>query len=109
MADGIYIHEVHDAFGIDNFPPISLLHVEGKIYVGVIARRLTNFLMGNKYIDISVQKAGNPGLPGWLEHCQTIWRATREAKLNANDQQEVWLDLDNAYGSVFYVQGQIHF
>ena len=100
LADGIYIPKVQDAVGIGNFRPISLLNVEGKIYFGVIARRLTNFLMGNKYIDTSVQKAGIPGFPGCLEHCQMIWRAIREAKLNAKDLQVVWLDLANAYGAV---------
>ena len=100
LADGIYIPKVQDAVGIGNFRPISLLNVEGKIYFGVIARRLTNFLMGNNYIDTSVQKAGIPGFPGCLEHCQMIWRAIREAKLNNKDLQVVWLDLANAYGAV---------
>ena len=100
LANGIYIPKEKDAVGIGNFRPISLLNIEGKIYFGVIARRLTQFLMGNNYIDTSIQKAGIPGFPGCLEHCQMIWRAIREAKLNRKDLQVIWLDLANAYGSV---------
>ena len=77
-----------------------MLNIEGKIYFGVIAHRLTQFLMANKYIDTSIQKAGVPGFPGCLEHCQMIWKAIRDAKETKKDMQVVWLDLANAYGAV---------
>lgn len=42
---------------------IALLNVEGKIFFSVLAKRLTNFLMENEYMDTSCQKAGIPGFP----------------------------------------------
>jgi len=98
LADGIQIPKEKNSVGIGNFRPISLLNVEGKIFFGVIARRMTNFLMDNGLIDTSVQKAGIPGFPGCLEHAQMIWNSIRTAKQDKSEQHVVWLDLANAYG-----------
>ena len=38
--------------------------------------RMTTFLMSNRYINTSVQKAGIPDFPGCLEHSQMIWNNT---------------------------------
>jgi len=46
---------------IIQFRPISLLSVEGKIFLGFLAWRLTRFVNSNGYIDSFVQKAGIPG------------------------------------------------
>jgi len=51
---------------IKQFCTISLLNVEGKIFFGILASRLTTFLLSNKYIDTSVQKGGAPGVPGCI-------------------------------------------
>jgi len=118
LADGIQIPKEKNSVGIGNFRPISLLNVEGKIFFGVIARRMTNFLMDNGLIDTSVQKAGIPGFPGCLEHAQMIWNSIRTAKQDKSELHVVWLDLANAYGSVphdliyrsldfFYIPGKI--
>ena len=85
--------------GITIFRPISLLNVEGKIFFGVLARRMTTFLMSNHYINTSVQKAGIPGFPGCLEHSQMIWNSILSAKRDKTEHV-IWLDLANAYGSV---------
>ena len=99
-ADGIYIPKEKDSVGIGNFRPISLLNVEGKIFFGVIAQRMTAYLTANKMIDTSVQKAGIPGFPGCLEHVSMIWSSIMKAKQEKKDLHVVWLDLANAYGSV---------
>ena len=100
VANGIWIPKETNAKGIENFRPISLLNVEGKIFFGVIAKRMTDFLIGNRYIDTSVQKAGIPGFPGCLEHSQMIWNSISLAKRNKTEMHVIWLDLANAYGSV---------
>ena len=100
LADGIWIPKEKNAKGIGNFRPISLLNIEGKIFFGVLARRLTNFLMNNNYINTAVQKAGIPGFPGCLEHAQMIWNSIQRAKKQKKEIHVVWLDLANAYGSV---------
>ena len=54
----VLIPKEKDATDISQFQPISLLNVEGKIFFSIIAQRLSTYLERNKYIDISVQKAG---------------------------------------------------
>lgn len=47
QADGIYIPKEEHSVQIGQFRSISLLNVKGKIYVTVLAKRLTNFLLNN--------------------------------------------------------------
>ena len=63
LADGIHIPKEKDSRKIDQFQPISLLNVEGKIFFGVIAKRMTRFVINNGYANTSIQKAGVPGFP----------------------------------------------
>ena len=98
LADGIWIPKEMQSKGITNFRPISLLNVEGKIFLGVLARRMTTFLMSNHYINTSVQKAGIPGFTGCLEHSQMIWNSILSARRDKTELHVIWLDLANAYG-----------
>ena len=75
-------------------------NVEGTIFFSIMASRLTEFVMSNQYVDISVQKAGIPGVPGCIEHTLMIWEAIQRAKSSRLSLYVVWLDLANAYGSV---------
>ena len=81
-------------------PPISLLHVEDKIFFRVVARRLVSYLKANSLTDISVQKAGIPCFSGCLEHSSMIWYLIQAARTEARDLRVVVLDLVNAFGSV---------
>ncbi|KAL1266945.1 hypothetical protein QQF64_002620 [Cirrhinus molitorella] len=65
-----------------------------------MAARMTNYLLANKYSDTSCQKAGVPGFPGCVEHSAMIWDQIQTAKRNKSDLHVMWLDLENAYGSV---------
>jgi len=65
-ANGVYIPKEEQSSTLGQFRPISLLNVEGKIYFGVLAKRLTRFLLDNGFIITSVHKAGVPGFPGCL-------------------------------------------
>ena len=85
---------------INQFRPMSLLHVEGKIFFSVMASRLTKYLTENGYINTSVQKGGIPGVSGCLEHATMIWEAIQRAKSEKLNLDVIWLDLANAYGSV---------
>ena len=53
---------------IDHFRPISLPNVQGKIVLGVIAKRMTRLVINNVYVNISIQKAGVSGFPGCIEY-----------------------------------------
>ncbi|KAK0131186.1 hypothetical protein N1851_034112 [Merluccius polli] len=41
-------------------------------------KRLTDFLLGNSYIDTLIQKGGIPKVPGCLEHTGTVTQQIRE-------------------------------
>ncbi|GFO03457.1 reverse transcriptase [Plakobranchus ocellatus] len=99
-AEGVYIPKEQDSKGINQFCPILLLNVEGKIFFSVIASSLTKYLTENGYINTSVQKGGIPGVSGCLEHATMICEAIQRAKSEKLNLDVIWLDLANAYGSV---------
>ncbi|GFO03431.1 reverse transcriptase [Plakobranchus ocellatus] len=99
-AEGVYIPKEQDSKEINQFRPISLLNVEGKIFFSIMASRLTKYLTENGYINTSVQKGGIPGVSGCLEHATMIWEAIQRAKSEKLNLDVVWLDLANAHGSV---------
>ena len=41
---------------LEQFRPISLLNVEGKIFFGVIAKRMMRFVLNKKFVNTSIQK-----------------------------------------------------
>lgn len=100
FAEGVWIPKEKDSKKINQFRIISLLNVEGKIFFSIVARRLTNFLLANNYIDTSVQKGGIAGVPGCLEHTGVVTQLIREARDHKGDLTVLWLDLANAYGSI---------
>jgi hypothetical protein len=59
-ANGVYIPKEQNSTTIDQFRPISLLNVEGKIFFSVMAKRLTLYLLYNGYIDTTTHKGGIP-------------------------------------------------
>ena len=81
------------------FRPIALTNTVGKIFFGVIAKRLENFMLSNKYIS-HVQKGFKAETPGSLEHSFAMFEALLDAKHNQRQIVVAWLDLKNAYGSV---------
>ena len=99
-ADGVYIPKERNSTEINQFRPISLLNVEGKIFFPVMASCLTKYFTENGYIKTSVQKGGIPGVSGCLEHATMIWEAIQREKSEKLNLDVIWLDLANAYGSV---------
>ena len=102
LADCIWIPKEMQSKVITNFHPISLQNGEGKIFFGVLAHRMTTFLMSNHYINTSVQKAGIPGFPRYLEHSQMIWNLILSAKRDKTELHMIWLDHVSAYGSILH-------
>ena len=99
LAEGIWISKEMQTKGITNFHPISLLNLK-KIFFGVLAQYMTTFLMRNRYINTSIQKAGIPGFHRCQEHSQMIWNSILSAKRDKTELHVIWLDLANAYSSV---------
>ena len=99
-AEGCFIPKEENAETLGQFRTISLLNVEGKVFMSILSRRLTSFFLQNNYIDVSVQKGGIPGFSGCLEHTSVLSQLLREARENKGDLAVLWLDLANAYGSI---------
>lgn len=78
-ADSVYIWKEQDSSSIDQFRPISLRNVEGKIFFSVMASRLSTYLLENKYLDVSVQNGGILSVAEYLEHVTMIWDSIQKA------------------------------
>ena len=100
FIEGVWIPKEEGSKSLDQFRIISLLNTESKIFFGLLLRRLSDFILGNGYIDTSVQKGGVAGMPGCLEHTGVLTQLLREAKESKGDLTVLWLDLANAYGSM---------
>ncbi|GFR87598.1 reverse transcriptase [Elysia marginata] len=59
-AEGVYIPKEQNSKEINQFRPMPMLNVEGKIFFSFMATRLTQCLIENGYINTSVQKGGIP-------------------------------------------------
>ena len=68
--------------------------------MAILARRLTEFPVEKKYVDLAVQKGGVPEVKGCVEHFGAKWEIIKDARVNRRDFAVVWLDLTNAYGAV---------
>ncbi|XP_060589960.1 uncharacterized protein LOC132745155 [Ruditapes philippinarum] len=99
-AEGCLVPKEKNSKNITQFRTISLLSVEGKIFFSILAKRMTTYMIENKYIDTSVQKGGIPGFSGCVEHTSALTQLLHEARINQKDLTVVWLDLANAYGSI---------
>lgn len=76
----MYILKEEKSENIDQFQVISFLSVESKIFFSIVTKKLSNFLLRNKYINTSVQKGGIPRDLGCLEHTRVVTQLIREAK-----------------------------
>ena len=100
LAEGCFVPKGENSEGLSEFRTISLLSVECKMYFSLQSKRVVKYLIGNQYIDTSVQKGGIAGMSGCLEHTAVISQLIKEAKEGKSSLAVIWLDLANAYGSV---------
>ena len=63
---------------------------------------MTRFELNNGYVKTSIQKAGVPGFPGCFQHTTMLWDRIKTTKNNKTELHVIWLDLENAYGSVWH-------
>lgn len=92
LTIGWSLRDISSLRKIKQFHTISLLNVEAKIFLGILAKRLTTFMLDNGYMDTLVQKGGVPGVSGCLEHTSIISKIIKDAKRNNGDLTVLWLD-----------------
>ena len=84
-SEGIFAPKEENSTEINQFRTISLLNVEGKLFLSILAKRMTRYLLSNGYIDTSVQKGGIPGVSGCIEHTSVITQIIKEARENIGE------------------------
>ena len=82
FCEGVYIPKTAGDFRPATGRPISIGNVQGKIFLAVVARRLTEFMINNNYVDMYVQKNGLPRVKGCVEHFGAMWEVLKDARLN---------------------------
>ena len=103
IASEVYIPKVNPptTSKIEDFRPIALLNVEGKLFFSLISKRIEDHILHkNKFINTSIQKGCMEKVPGCWEHMSLVWDELKDAKLKKANIAAVWLDIANAYGSV---------
>ena len=85
-----------------NFRPIALTSCVGKLISTIIRNRLLEYMLGNRYLDKSIQKAFMPATPGCSEHDLKLSTILNDAKRRHRSLAVCWIDLANAYGSVHH-------
>ena len=64
FAEGVWIPKEEGSKSLDQFRIISLLNTESKIFFSLLSKHLSDFILGNGYIDTSIQKGWVAGMPG---------------------------------------------
>ena len=85
-----------------NFRPIALTPCIGKVFTTLLRNRWLKYMVANRYLDPSLQKAFMPAVPGCTEHHLKLSSALADARSNHRLLVVCWLDLANAYGSVHH-------
>ena len=93
---------VSDSSSPTNFRPIAITSCVGKLFTTIIRNRLLQFMLSNKYLDKSIQKAFMPTTPGCSEHHMKLATVLGDAKRKHRSLAICWVDLANAYGSVHH-------
>ena len=94
------IHKKGDATDPTNFRMIALSGCIGKTFHLILNSRLTSFLLTNKLIDSSMQKAFLPGINGCIEHNLAMEEVIKDAKKQKRTAHITFFDLEDAFGSV---------
>jgi len=96
------IHKKGDVCEPQNFRPIALQPVLGKIFTSCIRNKLWSFLVKNGAIDMKMQKGFWPGVNGVTEHIELLQYLLQFQKKKKRDIFLILLDLKNAFGEVHH-------
>ena len=101
-ASVILIHKKGDPSDPQNFRPIALQPVLGKIFNSCIRNRLWHYFTNNNLIDLKIQKGFWPGIDGVTEHTELLQYLMHHQKIHKREFYIILLDLKNAFGEVHY-------
>ena len=94
------LHKKGPAGNPQNFRMIALTSCIGKTYHLLLAKRFTDYLTSNNFIDSSLQKAFLPGINGCYEHNIVMDEIIKTARSKKKTAHITFFDLEDAFGSV---------
>ena len=83
-----------------NFRMIALTLNIAKLYHTLEAQRVIDFMIANKYLDPTGQKAYIDGVNGCVEHITMVQEIIDNATNNKKSAHLTWFDLEDAFGSL---------
>nr|XP_054775069.1 uncharacterized protein LOC129283259 [Lytechinus pictus] len=98
MASTILLHKAGPTEDPANFRPIALQSCLYKLFMAVLADRLTKWACENQYLSPE-QKSARP-CEGCFEHSFLLSAALKDCRRNQKTICIGWLDLRNAFGSI---------
>ena len=96
----VLAHKAGDSSDPGNFRMLAMTSCLVKPYHEIKAKRMSSFMVENKYIDTSLQKAYLEGINGCIEHIQVLQQIIQDAKSRKKTVHVSWFDLADAFGSV---------
>ena len=97
QATTVLIYKKGDDADVSNFRPISLMSVIYKLFMGVMAKRLTRWSIDAGVIS-DEQKSARP-LEGCYEHTYLLKSLVADSRRRKQKLFLAWLDIRNAFGS----------
>jgi hypothetical protein len=99
----ILIHKTGDESLPENFKPIALTSVVGKLFNKILAIRLEDFLQQNGLLNTSLQKVFLTDTNGTMEHIFAMSAIIQNAYAHGSPLSVTFLDLKNAFGSISHL------
>ena len=93
---------VDDSSNPSNFRPIALTSCVSKVFTSLVKGRWLSYMVNNKFLNTTTQKAFINGVPGCTEHHLKLLSILQEARRRRKSLCVCWLDLANAFGSVHH-------
>ena len=94
------LHKKGDPTDPTNFKMIALSGCIGKTFHLLLNKRLTSFVLENKLMDPTMQKAFLPGINGCIEHNLIMEELIKDATKQKRTAHITFFDLEDAFGSV---------
>ena len=94
------IHKKGDPSDLTNFRMIALSGCVGKTFHLLLNSRLTSYIIQNKLIYPTMQKAFLPGINGCIEHNLAMEKIMKDARKQKRTAHFTYFDAEDAFGSI---------
>ena len=79
----IFKKKLKNPESIQDFGPVALLNIEGKIFFSLLSKYLHDYIITkNRLTDLAIQKGCMAKVPSCWEHMPLVWKELKTAKIN---------------------------